>query len=209
MDFTGHSILLSSGLGTFWSYLIILILSSLDTIFIIGTFFPGGIMVMGIGFLSALSNLNIWVSFLMVLTGGMLGDIATYYLGYYGTSWFKEDSKLYKFAYIGKGKRFFEKHGDKSVFLGRFMGILKAVIPFVAGFFKMNFKKFFYLNLLSSFVWTILYLGIGFFLGVSADTFVMSKKVELLFLTIPFIIFGIWILYESREKILKKIKKLF
>jgi membrane protein DedA with SNARE-associated domain len=61
MDFIGHSMLVSSGLGSFWSYLIILFLAFLDTVFVIGTIFPGSLMVMGIGFLAAFSVLNVWV----------------------------------------------------------------------------------------------------------------------------------------------------
>jgi undecaprenyl-diphosphatase len=207
MEFAGQSMLLSSGLGSSWSYFVILFLAMLDTLFVIGTIFPGGIMVIGVGFLAAFSVLNVWVAFIAALVGGLLGDIITYYLGTHGTNWFKGESKLLKYTYLEKGKVFFEKHGDKSILIGRFMGVVKAVIPFVAGLLGMRFKKFFYLNLIACAVWTLLYMGLGFFLGISTNHFFISKTLKILILAIPFIIFIAWIIYESRTKMWKAVKE--
>ncbi|MEN9338495.1 MAG: hypothetical protein RI945_220 [Candidatus Parcubacteria bacterium] len=209
MEFAGHSILLSSGLGSFWSYAVILFLAMLDTLFVVGTIFPGGIMVIGVGFLAAFSVLNIWVAFIVALVGGLLGDIVTYYLGTHGTNWFKGESKLLKFTYLEKGQAFFEKHGDKSILIGRFMGVIKAVVPFVAGLLGMRFKKFFYLNLIAGTLWTILYMGLGFFLGIGTNSFFLTRKLKILILIIPFIIFTAWIIYEARTKMWKAVRKFF
>lgn len=207
MDFVGHSILSSSDLGSVWSYTIILLLAFLDTVFVIGTIFPGSIMVMGVGFLAGFSSLNVWISLFSLIVGGVLGDVLTYYMGTHGTNWFKNESKLLKFTYLKKGQDFFDKHGDKSIVLGRFMGVIKAVVPFVAGLIRMNFKKFFYLTILSSVLWSVFYLGIGFFLGVTTNSFYLSKGLKVIIMAAPFIIFVVWIIYESRTKMFKSVKR--
>ena len=209
MDFIGHSLLVSNHLGSIWSYLIILLLSFLDTVFVIGTIFPGSIMVMGVGFLAAYSILNIWACLIFVLIGGLAGDSLTYFFGMHGTNWFKNESKLLKFTYLKKGQKFFDKHGDKSIVLGRFMGVIKAVVPFIAGLVRMDFKKFLYLNIVSGLIWSVLYLGLGFFLGMSMDRFFIPKDLKMIVVALPFIIFFGWIIFESRTKLFKAVKRFF
>ncbi len=207
MEFVGQSFLMSNDLGSFWSYIIILFLAFLDTAFVIGTIFPGSIMVMGVGFLAAYTGLNIWATFFFVVLGGLLGDILTYFFGTHGTNWFKNESKILRFTYLEKGQKFFEKYGDKSIILGRFMGVIKAVVPFVAGLVRMNFRKFFYLNLISGIIWSTVYLGLGFFLGTSLNSFLISKEIKVIIFLIPFIIFVVWLMFESKTKLFKAVKK--
>jgi undecaprenyl-diphosphatase len=205
----GQSMLMASETGSIWSYLIIFIFSLLDTIFIIGTLFPGGLFVIAVGFLASYNILNIWVSLLLVFLGALTGDVITYYIGGHSSKWFKHDSRLFKLSYIDRGQRFFYKYGDKSIILGRFMGVIKAVVPYIAGLVKMDFKKFLYLNILSGFIWTVAYLGLGFFLGRSVDGMSLSREVKLGILILPFILLLIWTIFESRSKIFKAIINIF
>jgi membrane-associated protein len=200
---------MTSGLGSFSSYIVILLFSFLDTIFLIGTIFPGGIFVIGAGFLASYHVLNIWLCLIVVLVGGLIGDLITYYLGRHSSKWFKHDSKLFKMSYIEKGQKFFDKYGDKSIILGRFMGVIKAVVPYVAGLVKMDFKKFFYLNLLSGFIWSVFYLGLGYFLGRSVHGTALSPELKLTILLAPFLLLIIWTIFEARSKIFKAIINIF
>ncbi len=204
-----QSLLMASGLSAFWGYIMILLFSFLDTLFLVGILFPGGILVMGAGFLASYNILNIWLCLLFAIIGGLLGDLVTYYLGGHSSKWFKHDSKLFKMSYIEKGQKFFDKYGDKSIVLGRFMGVIKAVVPYVAGLVKMDFKKFFYLNLISGFIWTVLYLGLGYFLGTSVHGTALSPELKLTILLAPFILLFIWTIFESRSKIFKSIINIF
>jgi len=209
IDHIGQSLLMASGLGSFWSYLVILFFSFLDTIFLIGTIFPGSIFVIGAGFLASYHVLNIWFCLFFVLVGGLIGDLITYYLGGHSSKWFRHDSKLFKMSYIEKGQKFFDKYGNKSIILGRFMGVIKAVVPYVAGLVKMDFKKFFYLNLISGFLWSVIYLSLGYFLGKSVDGIALSHEVKLTILCAPFLLLFIWTIFESRSKIFKAIINIF
>jgi membrane-associated protein len=209
IDHIGQSLLIGSGLGSFWSYLIILLFSFLDTLFIVGTIFPGGIFVIAAGFLASYSVLNIWVCLLIVLMGGFAGDLVTYYIGSHSNRWFKHDHRFFKLSYIEKGQKFFDKYGDKSIILGRFMGIVKAVVPYIAGLVKMDLKKFVYLNIFSGIIWTLFYLGIGFFLGRSMDGLALSRELKLTILLAPFLLLIIWTIFESRSKIFRAIINIF
>lgn len=132
-----------------------------------------------------------------------MGDMLSYFFGRKGTNWFKGEKKLLKISYIDKGQAFFHKYGDKGIIFGRFLGVIKSIIPFIAGLIKMDLKKFIFLNILSGIIWTAVHIGIGFFLGKSLDIFFISKKIKFIIVSIPFILFLFWTIFEFRIKIFK------
>ena len=209
IDHVGQSLLMAGDIGSISSYLLILLFSFLDTLFLIGTIFPGGILVMGAGFLAAYNILNVWICLAIVIIGGLAGDLVTYYLGGHSSRWFKHENRLFKMSYIERGQKFFDKYGDKSIIIGRFMGVIKAVVPYVAGLVKMDFKKFLYLNILSGVIWSTLYIGLGFFLGKSVDVLHLSRELKLTILLAPFLLLILWTIFESRSKIFKAVINIF
>jgi len=62
---------------------------------------------------------------------------------------------------IPKGEAFITKWGALGIFIGRFLGPLRASVPLVAGIFKMPFWRFQIANFSSAFVWaaTLILLG--------------------------------------------------
>ena len=68
---------------------------------------------------------------------------------------------------VGRAERFFGRHGGRAVFLGRFVGALRAVVPFAAGLGGMPFRRFLPWNVVASLAWVGLVLGAGWLLGRS------------------------------------------
>jgi len=142
MDFD-YSIFVINYFGN-WSYLIVFFVCFIETLAFIGTLIPGGFIVIAIGFLAVYTPLNIWILILVGTIGSISGDTFSYYLGTKGVRWFKYENKLLKLSHLEKGKAFFKKHGHKSIFFGRFVGLIKHIVPFIAGLSKMDFKTFFF-----------------------------------------------------------------
>ena len=203
MDFITNLMGIIGGDNVFWTYLILFVVSFLDTLIVIGAFFPASIFVMAAGFFATHTNINIWLAFLIIVSGGLLGDLLSYFFGRKGTNWFKGEKKILKTFYIDKGQMFFNKYGDNGIIFGRFLGVIKSIIPFIAGVIKMDLKKFIFLNILSGIIWTIVHLGIGFFLGKSLDIFFVSKKLKFIIIFLPFILFLLLTIFEFRIKIFK------
>ena len=130
-------------LGIF-GYWIVLLVSLLESLAFIGTLIPGTIVVMLAGFLSAQGYLDLGDLIWFAAIGAILGDSLSYYLGTKGTKFFHNENKFLKFSHLEKGEKFFKKHGDKSIFFGRFIGPIRPIVPFVAGLFKMNKWSFFF-----------------------------------------------------------------
>ncbi len=183
------------------SYSVLFLISFLDTLIIIGAFFPASFFVMMAGFFSFHSDINILLSGLFIIIGGLSGDLLSYFIGTKGINWFKNEKRILKASYLEKGERFFNKYGEKSIILGRFLGVVKSVIPFVAGLVKMNFKRFIFLNTIASVIWTIVHLGIGYILGKSLTVFYIPKDVKFAVLFLPFIFFFLWTIFEYKFNI--------
>jgi len=207
MNFAHHAMEVIGTSASLWTYIILFIIAFLDTLIVIGAFFPASFFVMAAGFCAAHTDLNIWISSLFIISGGLIGDLLSYILGKKGVNWFKGEKKLLKASYLDKGQIFFHKYGDKSIIFGRFLGIIKSVIPFVAGLIKMDIKKFIFLNTIAGIIWTLVHIGIGFILGKSLDIFDIPRDIKLIVFSLPFILFFAWTVFEFRVKIFKYIKK--
>jgi membrane protein DedA with SNARE-associated domain len=161
-------------------YISTFVISFLESLVVIGLIAPGTVFLLFVGFLLSKGFLNIPLIVFLAVLGAVLGDMVSFYLGKKGTNFFKKENKILKLANLEKGRGFFKKHGGKSIFLGRFTGPLRSLIPFIAGTFHMNYKSFLVWNIISGFLWAVLYLFLGFSLGEAwrvVETY--SNKVEI------------------------------
>jgi len=189
--------------GAFW-YLAIFIISLLESLVVIGLIVPGTVFLLFVGFLLTKGFLNIPLIILMAFLGAILGDIISYFLGKKGTRFFKKGNRVLKIANLEKGKSFFKRHGRKSIFLGRFTGPLRSLAPFIAGTFSMDFKKFLFWNILSGFLWSILYLFLGFSFGEAwqiAENYSNRAQIIITFLILFLIVIYLINLYFSSKEV--------
>jgi undecaprenyl-diphosphatase len=70
-------------------------------------------------------------------------------------------------ARLARAERFFERHGPKAVFVGRFVGFARALVPFVAGTSRMPYHQFLAYNTLGAVLWTATFVLLGYLLGAS------------------------------------------
>jgi len=152
-------------------YLFIFFISILESLAFIGFTIPGTVVIVSSGFLVHQGVLDIEELFFSVFFGVMVGEWLSFYLGQKGLSLFNHKNKIFHPRYLETGIKFFERHGNKSILIGRFIGILRPVIPFIAGLSKMNDRKFLLFTAISVFVWTSFYLALGYFFGEAIARF--------------------------------------
>jgi len=153
-----------------WSSLFVFLIALSESLLIVGLIVPGAVLMFGAGTLVGSGVLSLNETLLWAFIGAVAGDGISFWIG---KRYKKEIAcwwPLYKYPeYMTKGQLFFDKHGGKSVFFGRFVGPIRPIIPAVAGMMGMNGKYFFLVNILSALLWAPLYLAPGILFGASIE----------------------------------------
>ncbi len=149
-----------------WTYGIMFAIVFVETGLVIMPFLPGDSLLFAAGALSAGGPLNPFVIFILLSIAAILGDTVNYWAGsYVGTHIFKEDAKILKLEYLERTEHFFAKYGGKTIFIARFIPIVRTYAPFVAGASSMNYPRFILYNITGAVTWVGLFTFGGYFFG--------------------------------------------
>jgi membrane protein DedA with SNARE-associated domain/membrane-associated phospholipid phosphatase len=146
-------------------YWVVLLVSFLESRGFVGLLVPGSVFLVVVGSLAAAGYFDLGGFIWFAVAGAVLGDGISFVLGKRGHILFSDDNRIFKASYLAKGQDFFTRHGGKSVFLGRFIGFVRPIIPFVAGLSHMEAKRFYLWNILSALLWAPAFLLPGYFFG--------------------------------------------
>src|SRR3569832_2204853 len=134
-----------------WGYLIIFLGATLEASAFLGVFVPGESLVLIGGFLANRGQLDLGDLIALVAAGAVIGDSIGYELGrYLGRPWLLRYGRWagLRPEHLDRVDRAVEKHGGKPVFFGRFVGFLRALVPFIAGASRMQYRQFLFYNAL-------------------------------------------------------------
>lgn len=176
-----------------WTYWIVLFFAFIESLAIVGSVIPGASVVIFAGFLASQDILDPVLLILLAILGAALGDAASYHIGTKGRHWFKNENRWLKKHHIDQGKAYFDNHGGKSVFIGRFIPILRPMVPFVAGLSHMGKWRFYFWNILSAVLWGISHVLFGYYFGNAiASVEEWSKRIVIIVLGIGFLAWFSW-----------------
>jgi undecaprenyl-diphosphatase len=147
------------------AYWLVFLFSFVESLAFVGIAFPGTVLAVIAGALSAQGGYDFSDFLLFAIAGAILGDAISYELGKRGSRWLERKSTVRE--YLKRGETFIRRHGGKSIFLGRFAGPLRAIVPFAAGMMKMPSGKFYVSNILSAIAWSFTYLTLGYIFGTA------------------------------------------
>jgi membrane protein DedA with SNARE-associated domain len=140
----------------------------LEAIAVIGSVLPGSTIVFAGGMLVGLKALDPWLTATAAVLGAILGDGVSYW---FGRRYHQAIRSMWPLSshpmLVVRGEAYFTAHGGKSVFLGRFLGPLRAMVPLVAGMSNMPPAHFYAMNVLSALAWAAAHLLPGALFGAS------------------------------------------
>ncbi len=135
-----------------------------------GLIIPGSVIMSAVGTLIGAGIIPGLPITLWAIVGAIVGDSISYYAGYRYTQSIRHVWPFKRYPqWITKAEDFFAKHGGKSVFLGRFVGPMRPIIPVVAGMMKLKPVKFFLSCTIASALWAPIYMLPGILIGAASQ----------------------------------------
>ncbi len=153
-----------------WSYVILFLGAMLECAGLLGLFIPGETLIVLGGFLASRHVLDLDMLILTVCIGAIVGDSLGYELGrQLGRDWLVRHGRWagLNAERLDRVEQFFTRHGGKTVFIGRFIGFLRALTPFVAGASRMRYRRFLLYNALGAILWSAAFALLGYGAGAS------------------------------------------
>ena len=148
-----------------WTYGLLFLIIFVETGLVVTPFLPGDSLIFAAAALAAANgSLNVWLLFFLLAAAAVLGDTVNYWIGHaigeraYNIKWIKRE-------YLERTQHFFDKYGRKTIFLARFVPIVRTFAPFVAGVGQMSYPAFISYNIFGGIVWVALFTAAGYLFG--------------------------------------------
>ena len=131
--------------------------------------FPGETMLLLAAFYAAIDQ-HLQIPFVIgcAALGAIVGDNIGFYVGRTGGKALVVRYGRYLFLkpeHLARAEKFFARHGDKTVFLGRFVAVLRAWAAFLAGVNQMRWRTFLIYNAAGGIIWATIFGLLGFYAG--------------------------------------------
>lgn len=148
------------------SYGLLFIILFAETGFVFTPFLPGDSLLFAAGAFAALGSFHIGLLLLLLFLAAFLGDTVNYWIGYHFGQRIIANPRLpLNQEHVDKTEKFYAKHGGKTIFLARFIPIIRTLAPFIAGIGKMDYRRFIVYNLSGGAVWVAAFTLLGYFFG--------------------------------------------
>jgi membrane protein DedA with SNARE-associated domain len=145
-----------------WAPGVMFVLAFGESLAFISLLIPAWGALVALGALVGPSGISFWPLWLAAALGAALGDWLSYWIGLKLEYRVQHIWPLSRHPdLIPRGEAFMKKWGVPGIFIGRFFGPLRAVVPLIAGIFEMPFWRFQAANFSSAFVWAAVLLTLG------------------------------------------------
>jgi membrane-associated protein len=175
-------IVLLSQVATGWlGYALLAGVVFAETGLLVGLFLPGDSLLFTVGVVAGAGQLNITHVCLLLVGASVVGDQCGYFLGHRtGPAIFsRPDSRWFKQEYVARTQRFYERHGGKTLVYAKFVPIVRAFAPYMAGVGRMGYWRFLSFNIWGGLGWVLSMTLFGYFIGNYAPVRHNFEKVVL------------------------------
>lgn len=191
----------------YWGISFAFLVAFLESLALVGSIIPGSVTLTAIGMLIGTGIIATWPTLTAAILGAFIGDTLSFGLGKY-----YRDTLLLKWPFntypklITKGEKFFHRHGHLSIFIGRFVGPIRCILPVSAGILNMPTSRFILFDFFSAIFWAPTYLLPGILLGAASLELEPDTGFRLLIVAISLLIF-IWCVHLLLSRLLAKLAR--
>jgi len=155
-----------------WTYALVAAAAFLETGAFVGLVAPGETAVIVAGVIAGQGEIDLLPLIGIVWLSCVLGDVASFFLGRrLGRDFLVRHGPKLKIdsERLHKVESYFDRHGGKTILIGRFIGLVRAVAPFVAGASGLRFGRFLPFSVIGCGLWATLFTVLGFLFYRSFD----------------------------------------
>ncbi|MCL5292984.1 MAG: DedA family protein [Actinobacteria bacterium] len=182
-------------------YLVFFFLMAENT-FMLGLLIPGETVLLLSGFLASAGELDLTTVIIVGIAAAILGNNIGYFLGREGGRRLMErlGSRWLSPGRIKAAEDYFDKHGQKTVFIGRFVAGVRTFVPVLAGASKMSYPKFLAYTVTAVVIWTVGVTLLGFFFGEERALLLsIIKRTELVIL-VAVVLVAVYLYIKHRRR---------
>jgi membrane protein DedA with SNARE-associated domain len=195
---------LAEALGP-WTYALVGVAAFLETGAFVGLVAPGETIVISGGVIAGQGEIDLLPLIGIVWACAVLGDTTSFYIGRrLGRRFLEKHGPRVKITHerLEQVDGYFERHGGKTILIGRFIGLVRALAPFIAGSSGLPYRRFIPYSIVGTGAWATLFCVLGYVFWRSFD------KVEHLvgqalfgFAVTVAVIVGVVVAYRRRQTI--------
>jgi undecaprenyl-diphosphatase len=149
-----------------WTYLLAGLLAFLETGAFVGLVVPGETFVIFAGAVAGVGETNVYVTIAVVWFSAWAGDSTSFVIGRrLGRGFIRRHGPKLRITpeRFRQVEGYFERHGGKTILIGRFIGLVRALAPFVAGSSGMAYRAFLPYSVLGTGLWAGTFCVLGYF----------------------------------------------
>ena len=163
---------LSKSLGS-WTYLLVGGLAFLETGAFVGLVAPGEFTVMLGGAVASQGDVSLPLIIAVTWLSAFAGDSVSFMLGaHLGREFLVRHGERVRITSerLHKVEDYFARYGGRTILIGRFIGLVRALAPFIAGSSRLPYRNFAPYSILGTGLWSVALILIGYFFARSLDT---------------------------------------
>jgi membrane protein DedA with SNARE-associated domain/membrane-associated phospholipid phosphatase len=188
-----------------WTYALVGVAAFLETGAFVGLVAPGETIVIAAGVIAGQGEISLIPLIGLVWLCAVLGDTTSFYIGRrLGRSFLEKHGPRVKITHerLEMVDGYFDRHGGKTILIGRFIGLVRALAPFIAGSSGLPYRRFIPFSIVGCGAWATLFCVLGYIFWRSFDKVQHLVGQALFgFAVVVGLIVGVVYVYRRREAI--------
>jgi undecaprenyl-diphosphatase len=177
-----------------YTYALVGALAFLETGAFVGLIAPGETVVLAGGVIAGQGEIKLLPLIAVVWTCAILGDSTSFFIGRrLGRDFLLRHGPRVKITpeRLATVERYFKRYGGRTILIGRFIGLVRALAPFIAGSSRLEYRRFLPYSVPGTGLWGSLYCLLGYLFWQSFDTVAnVAGKATLAFAVLVAVIVG-------------------
>ena len=190
-----------------WTYALVGVMAFLETGAFVGLVAPGETVVIAGGVIAGQGTISLLPLIAIVWICAILGDTTSFFIGRrLGRGFLEKHGPRVKITHerLEQVDGYFDRHGGKTILIGRFIGLVRALAPFIAGSSGLAYRRFIPYSIIGTGLWATVFCTLGYIFWRSFDR-VAHYAGQAIFgfgVTVAVIV-GIVVVYKRRAEIKK------